>query len=379
VYRRAMSYAKWAAVDQLIRSLGAIRCAADAADGPREARARVEAAIRNAAEAIDLTIPRPQSRQGLSAAGHALKAARRALAELVTAAPLSAEAAPAGTERRSMGAGAGGPLFGIIRERPATNCLGPRTMVVAAHPDDETACAGALLLRLREVLIVELTDGAPRDVCFHRRAGVASRAAYADLRRCELRSALAVAGIGESRVIALGAVDQEAMDDLPRLTRDLLRLLWAWRPDVVLTHAYEGRHPDHDAAAFVVQTAVQLARIEEGPMVVEMGSYHDDGAGLACAFLSRAAASETTLVLTPEEQRDKTSMLECFASQGDVRGRFGVEEERYRPSPRYDFCTPPRPGQLHYERWGWRATGETFRVRAADALQALGTAEAARA
>jgi LmbE family N-acetylglucosaminyl deacetylase len=278
-----------------------------------------------------------------------------------------------------MVAGAGGSFFEIIRERPENNCLGPRTMVVAGHPDDETACAGALLLRLREVLIVELTDGAPRDAWFHHHARVASRAAYADLRRCELRSALAVAGIGESRVISLGAVDQEAMDDLPRLTRDLLRLLWAWRPDVVLTHPYEGGHPDHDAAAFVVQTAVQLARFEEGPMVVEMGSYHD-GAGVACGpFLSRAATWETTLVLTPEERRDKTSMLECFASQGDVRGRSGVEEERYRPSRWYDFCAPPHPGLLHYERWGGRATGETFRVRAAHALQALGTAEAARA
>ena len=84
-------------------------------------------------------------------------------------------------------------------------------------------------------------------------------------------------------------------------------------------------------------------------------------------------------MLTPEERRDKTSMLECFASQGDVLGRSGVEEERYRPSPRYDFCAPPHPGQLHYERCGWSATGETFRVRAAHALQGLGTAEVARA
>ena len=145
-----MSYAKWAAVDQLIRSLGAIRCAANAADAPREARARVEAAIRNAAEAIDLTISSPQSRQRLSAAADAIKAARRALAELVTAAPPCAEAAPAGTERKRMFSAAGGSFFGIIRERPENNCLGPRTMVVAAHPDDERACAGALLLRLRE-------------------------------------------------------------------------------------------------------------------------------------------------------------------------------------------------------------------------------------
>jgi hypothetical protein len=96
-------------------------------------------------------------------------------------------------------------------------------------------------------------------------------------------------------------------------------------------------------------------------------------------FPPRAANPETTLVLTPEEPTHKTSMLQCFASQGDVLARFGVEEEHYRPSPRYDFCAPPHPGRLRYERWGWRATGETFRIRAAHALQALGTAEAARA
>jgi LmbE family N-acetylglucosaminyl deacetylase len=375
-----MTYSKWAAVDVLMRSLGAIRYAADAADAPRDARTGVEEAIRNAAEAIDFTISSPQSRERLSAAGEAVMGARRALAELVTAPLPLAEAAPSGSERKSMAAGAAGPIVRLIRHRSATARLEPRAMVVVAHPDDETVCAAALLLRLREVLIVQLTDGAPRDEWFHRHAGVASRAAYADLRRSELRSALAVAGIGESRVISLGAVDQEAMDDLPRLTRDLLRLLWAWRPDVVLTHPYEGGHPDHDAAAFVVQSAVQMAGMGERPIVVEMGSYHDDGGELACGvFLRPAATPETTLVLTPEERMHKRSMLQCFASQGDVLTRFGVEEERYRPSPRYDFCAPPHPGRLHYERWGWRATGETFRVRAAQALQALGLPEAAPA
>jgi LmbE family N-acetylglucosaminyl deacetylase len=372
---------KWTAVDALIRALGAVRFATDAADAPHERKAAVDTAIRNAAEAINLTIGSPQSREGLSAADNAVQTARRALAAMVVELPRYARAAAAVAEPEEDRPDADGPIFGIIRERAAATAgVSPRTLLLAGHPDDEIACAGALLLRLDDVVIVLLTDGAPRDDWFHLHAGVTSRAAYADLRRHELQSALAVAGIGASRLVSLGAVDQEAMDELPRLTRDLCHLLRAWRPAVVLTHPYEGGHPDHDAAAFVAQSAVQLAAADEPPVIVEMGSYHDAGSGLECGvFLPDADVPEAALVLTPEERSHKSSMLECFASQREVLARFAVEEERYRRSPRYDFRAPPHPGPLHYERWGWRATGEAFRARADHALRTLGIDEAPRA
>ena len=37
----------------------------------------------------------------------------------------------------------------------------PRTMLVGAHPDDETVLAGARLRRLSRALFVCVTDGAP--------------------------------------------------------------------------------------------------------------------------------------------------------------------------------------------------------------------------
>ena len=38
------------------------------------------------------------------------------------------------------------------------------TLVVAAHPDDETVGAGAQLMRLPQLVLMHLTDGAPRDL-----------------------------------------------------------------------------------------------------------------------------------------------------------------------------------------------------------------------
>ena len=39
----------------------------------------------------------------------------------------------------------------------------PRTVLLAAHPDDETIGASAALHRLPDVTVAYLTDGAPRD------------------------------------------------------------------------------------------------------------------------------------------------------------------------------------------------------------------------
>src|SRR5512142_392921 len=130
-------------------------------------------------------------------------------------------------------------------------------VVVAAHPDDETIGAASLLLVAPHAAVIHVTDGAPRDPRL-RPAGADDRAAYARRRRDEARAALAIAGLGRADVIGLGAVDQEAAAAIAPLARDLARILAHLQPQLVVTHALEGGHPDHDATALATRAALAL-------------------------------------------------------------------------------------------------------------------------
>ena len=52
-------------------------------------------------------------------------------------------------------------ILEILAERRTVET---RVMIVVAHPDDETIGMGAQLCRFHDALLLEVTDGAPRDV-----------------------------------------------------------------------------------------------------------------------------------------------------------------------------------------------------------------------
>src|ERR1041385_7109347 len=122
-----------------------------------------------------------------------------------------------------------------------------RTVVVAAHPDDETIGLGGQLASMSEVFLVHVTDGAPRSRPDWK--------TYSATRRAELLAAAAIAGIPENRCIEIGLADQESARHLIELSCHLSRIFADVRPEVVFTHPYEGGHPDHDACAFAVAHA----------------------------------------------------------------------------------------------------------------------------
>src|SRR6266487_4325080 len=93
-----------------------------------------------------------------------------------------------------------------------------RFMVLAAHPYDEVIGASALLARFPDSLVVYLTDGAPRDSHLWTGGPYDSREQYAKVRTAEAIRALAYAEVPKENVCWLGAVDQEAVFEMPFLT-----------------------------------------------------------------------------------------------------------------------------------------------------------------
>lgn len=258
-------------------------------------------------------------------------------------------------------------LLQELETQPAEPSL--RTLVLAAHPDDETIGISRLLSRFPQSMVAFLTDGAPRDPGL-RSAGLdVSREAYAEARKKEALQALAHADISSQRIFWLGGVDQEAVFDICLLGQRLAELMAKMRPDVVITHAYEGGHPDHDAAAVVARLAT--LRFDHAPLLLEMTSYHArDGRCVTGEFLERGSAPEIRIELPQSDRERKARMMGAYTSQRLVLENFPIDCEPLRVAPDYDFSQPPHPGKLWYECMGWPMTGERWRELAAASLAA---------
>lgn len=226
--------------------------------------------------------------------------------------------------------------------------------LVAAHPDDETIGAGASLQLFRDLLLVYLTDGAPRDLRDARRAGFTNAGDYAAARFRELEAALAVSG-ATARVVRLDVPDQRASFCMDALIGRLRSVFAAFEPRCVITHPYEGGHPDHDAASLIVGRACLPNRI------VEFASYHAGAGGKLVTGTFLHGAEATVVPLTAAERDCKRAMLACFGSQQATLAAFHVDHEAFRAAPDYDFTLPPHQGCLLYEQFDWGVTGTRWR------------------
>ena len=235
--------------------------------------------------------------------------------------------------------------------------------LVVAHPDDETLGLGSRLHLFDRLTLVHLTDGAPSDMGDAHRAGFATREAYAAARSAELAAALQVLGARPVRALAYGVLDQAVVEHLPELARRLAADLAGQA--AVVTHAYEGGHPDHDACALAVaRTCTALG--PDAPAAYEFAGYFGVAGVLhGNAFHPDPARAETTWELTAAERARKAAAFAAHASQRRILDNFPPGREALRAAPAYDFTDPPPPGEAHYDRYGWPLTSAAWRERAA--------------
>ena len=247
-------------------------------------------------------------------------------------------------------------------------CAAP-VLIVGAHPDDEILGTGGLMGRLGDFHVVTVTNGAPRNWW---PKGFANAREYAATRHREAEAALALLGRGAGRASSFAVNDQEASHRIHFLVRQLLDLLSDGHFKHVITHTYEGGHPDHDATALAVHAACHLLACNglAVPTLLEMTGYHKlHGEMRRGEFLPHPGAGPVqTFVLDTAERERKKQMFACHASQGNVLAPFPLDKEQFRQAPAYDFSRAPHDGELSYENYGWDIDGKRWREIAGRAL-----------
>ncbi|MTW15578.1 PIG-L family deacetylase [Rhodoplanes serenus] len=263
-------------------------------------------------------------------------------------------------------------LLAALAEADRASIDASHVALVVAHPDDETLTCGALLPRLSGTRVVMATDGAPRRAEAAAEHGFESPAAYAEARRRELVEALALAGVAEAQVTRLGLFDQEVALQMPALARRLAALFTEAGTRVVLTHAFEGGHPDHDAVAFAVRAAAALGG-DDGVAVIEMPLYRLGLSGwLHQSFAPDPQSRVVELRLDDDDIARKRRMLAAHATQQRTLASFPLIAERFRKAVPADLTALPNSGRLIYEQHDWGMTGPRWQGLARLACRFLG-------
>jgi LmbE family N-acetylglucosaminyl deacetylase len=184
----------------------------------------------------------------------------------------------------------------------------PRILVIGAHPDDADIKTGGTSAQWcslgHEVRLVSLTNGQAGHQTMY-------GPELARRRRAEAEAAAAVIG---ATYLVLDHPDGE-LDDRLEYRAQVIRVIRAFRPDLLLTHRPTDYHPDHRFAGLLVQDASYLLTVpgicpdtphlERSPVIL----YFSDAFKRPCRF-------EPQVVVDIEAEFDRlVGMLHCHQSQ----------------------------------------------------------------
>lgn len=231
-------------------------------------------------------------------------------------------------------------------------------LAVGAHPDDLDISCGGTLLRLARsgarVVMAVMTDG--------RGHPLGDPARVAALRRSEAQRSADMVG---AELVWLGFQDGRLMDDLPaRLA--LIELMMRVQPDLIITHAPDDYHADHNTTSRLVTATVQMAWAPPPEL-----SGEPLRKPVPVAFMPPANG----INFLPEEYVDVTEVWETKLQMALSH------RSQYLPGPDYDALALQEPLDQYYlarltrvvdEFYGnqcWCRYAEAFRWwRAADRL-----------
>jgi N-acetylglucosamine malate deacetylase 2 len=216
-----------------------------------------------------------------------------------------------------------------------------RVLVFVAHPDDETiACAG-LLQRAATSLVVFAVDGAPPYYKFEEQFGSLQR--YSRIRFLE--AARALSSIPRCSFCRLARqdgtwfVDQHLFLDLSEAFLSLRRIVCEFSPDLLVSHAFEGGHIDHDACHVLADWTARTLHLQSMEFPLYWRS--ERGQDVFQQF-RQGSAEEFVSRLSPQESRVKRQMLAKYRTQRKLLSIFRPGTERFRSMI-----------QDHYARTGW--------------------------
>lgn len=243
-----------------------------------------------------------------------------------------------------MAAGRGGATAGPSLARYRLR----RILILAPHPDDEILACGIAARQARaegaEIFVLFLTTGVPpRETLWSWQRGNYTR-------RVERRREEALAAMMQLGAQPAGFLDipsRGLIANLDTAAAVLEQARRATRAGELWVTAFEGAHQDHDAANAL------SANFRERLPVWEFGAYNFAGGKVRSNQFPNARGGVVELRLTRQEVPLKRRMLALYASERGNLRHIRVEQEAWRPLPRYDYGAPPHPGTLFRERFHW--------------------------